>query len=192
MKNKNLVFVVVLIIGILLCTSIGIWFNLHPPQHENGIGTCPAVPAWFSKADLIGTWVAQEYVPITTTDTLIIGEDGKYKQIIHIDKKPPVDYESDWQPWSVEYGKKGLPFLYLKNYRICAANQYYDCFKEYDLGSPDCCNDLPHKSQTGELALTVVGMPNFVTPSGTPAGDLRLLLFRGCELSAWGYRLQQP
>ena len=192
MKSKNVVFVILMIVGILLCTSIGIWYNGHPPQHKNGIGTCLAVPAWFSKSSLIGTWVAQDYAPTTSTDALIIRKDGKYKQIIHIDKKPPVDYASDWQPWRLEYGKKGFPFLYLQNYRICAANQYYDCFKEYDIGSPDCCNDLPEKPSSGEIALTVIGMPDFFTPSGTPASDIRIGFCRGFENSGWDYRLQQP
>jgi hypothetical protein len=192
MKNKNPIVVIFITVGILLCISLGIWFFVHPGLKTNKMGSCPAVPSWFSKADLVGTWVAQDYAPTTAIDTLIIRADGKYKQIIHLNKETPLDYESDWQPWRLEYGKKGLPFIYLQNYRICAANEYYDCYKEYNLSSPDCCNDLPHESQPGELALTVVGMPDFVTPSRTPAGDLMLILFQGCELSAWEYRLQQP
>ena len=163
MKNKNFVFVVLMIVGILLCTSIGIWFNLHPPQQKNGIGTCPAVPAWFSKSSLIGTWVAQDYAPTTSTDALIIRKDGKYKQIIHIDKKPAVDYASDWQPWRLEYGKKGIPYLYLLNYHICAANHTYDCNQIYNGGSTDCCNDMQSTALPGETALTIVGTPIFMT-----------------------------
>ncbi len=36
-------------------------------------------------------------------------------------------YESDWQPWRVTYSDKGLPYLHLEGFLMCAYWHQIDC-----------------------------------------------------------------
>jgi hypothetical protein len=58
--------------------------------------------------------------------TLIIREDGQYKQILSVERTG-FKYESDWQPWQVSYSDKGLPYLHLKGLLMCAYWRQIDC-----------------------------------------------------------------
>jgi hypothetical protein len=80
---------------------------------------CNSAPEGFSEADLVGTWAAGWSRPGKPDDTLIIREDGTYKQILDLERAEgsPFKYESDWQPWWIEYAENGLPFC---TWKVCA------------------------------------------------------------------------
>ena len=77
----------------------------------------------FSETEIVGTWVAMR---LDDSDTLIIREDGTYKQITHLND-PTVDYESDWQKWWIEYHASGILYLHLEGMRFCAINPSFNC-----------------------------------------------------------------
>jgi hypothetical protein len=73
----------------------------------------------FAEADLVGTWWAGYASSPKVDDTLIIREDGTYKQMIYLEGYS-VNYESDWLPWRIEYFDDGIPYLHLDGMRLCA------------------------------------------------------------------------
>jgi len=77
---------------------------------------CPPLPSDFKDSDLFGTWIAK--YGDGDTDTLILKDDGTYKQIYH---HPDTRYsfESDWQEWWVEHRDSGLLRLHLKDMHRC-------------------------------------------------------------------------
>lgn len=153
--------------------------------------TCPPVPKWFSEKYLPGTWVADDYGR-KVSDTLIFREDGTYKQVIHIES-PLINYESDWQTWKLEYGTEGIPYLYLEDFRTCAGSLYPDCnwVNDGKTSLSDCCGNIPTEPHLGEWILTVLGPPDYRTPTATRQ-DVSLMSFRGCETSGWIYHYQEP
>jgi hypothetical protein len=78
--------------------------------------TCPALPADFNEADLIGTWKAS--YSLNDQDILIIKEDGTYKQIYDV-PDAGFRYESDWLEWWIEYRESGYIRLHLEGMRRC-------------------------------------------------------------------------
>jgi hypothetical protein len=111
----------VLLVVIIAACVIGVVWVFNPMSILNSSNQeCILPPEGFSEADLVGTWVATRG---SDTDTLIIREDGKYKQTIHIEyiDRPDVHYESDWLPWWLEYSESGIPYLHLEGMRLCAA-----------------------------------------------------------------------
>jgi len=92
-------------------------------QGEEKSGCLPP-PQGFSEADLIGTWSSESG---GDTDTLIIGEDGKYMQIIHLEDRN-IDYKSDWQNWWIEYDGSNIRYLRLAGLSACAyVREEMDC-----------------------------------------------------------------
>jgi hypothetical protein len=98
--NKRLACVILLLstiaIEVIWCLTMYLAIGIIPflgvvsdlmPKENSCLSSLP--PASFSKANLVGTWVARR---LGDSDTLIIREDGTYKQIIHLDI-PAVDYE---------------------------------------------------------------------------------------------------
>lgn len=107
--RKLLVFITLTIIAMLSsCTML--------EEERDG---CKPPPHDFKEADLFGTWWAGFVSPPRRDDTLIIREDGTYKQIIHLEAYE-VNYESDWLPWWIEYFDDGIPYLHLEGLRLCA------------------------------------------------------------------------
>lgn len=116
-----------------------------------------------------------------------------YKQVIHLDR-PPYKFMGDWQKWRVNIGNNGIPYLYLYNFRYCAVDSTYSCewLNDGSIGWSDCCGDGSiEQPLSGETILTIVGPPSYTTPTGTQS-DIWLILFRGCENSAWEYKFQEP
>lgn len=105
---------------------LGLWFSGLLDRTSGQGPQCAPPRQGFTKEDLLGTWIAG--TP-DQRDTLIIKADGTYKQIIHIEyaTKPPVDYESDWQAWWLEYGNISIPVLHLEGYRLCGYNAGISC-----------------------------------------------------------------
>ena len=91
------------------------------PAKEKKSG-CQPPPQNFTETDLAGTWWAGYVSSPKVNDTLIIREDGAYKQTIFIEYSeiPDVTYESDWLPWWIEYFDDGIPYLHLEGMRLCA------------------------------------------------------------------------
>lgn len=193
MKYSKLVLTLLMIFGIVLLVCCYKYLYNSLDNENNPIGTCPLVPKWFSsKDDIIGTWVANDHTR-GTTDTLVFREDGTYKQTIDFKGTAWVDFENDWNSWRLEFGSKGIPYVYMEEYRICGASSHYDCnwVNDGSTAWSDCCDDRPAKPNLGEGVLTVLGPPSYLTPT-TSMSDVSLTLFRGCESSAWSYRFQEP
>jgi hypothetical protein len=189
-KTSKFVLILLTVVGLVLLVCCYRYLNNSFGNENSLIGICPSTPKWFSADDIVGTWVAIDYAS-GTTDTLVFREDGKYKQTIDFKETSWVDYEIDWNSWRLEFGSKGVPYIYMNEFRICAANSYYDCtwVNDGNTAWSDCCDDRPVKPILGEGVLTVLGPPSYLTPTASLT-DISLVLFRGCESSAWSYRFQ--
>jgi hypothetical protein len=140
-----LVITTVCLLGMLLCILLDMTSS-EGPQCDP--------PEGFSKGDLLGTWIAGSP---DQSDTLIIKADGTYKQIVHIEfaSKPPVDYESDWQAWWLEYDEVvTIPSLHLEGYRLCGYNAGVSCDIPGGSGSHMC--QVDYKDIPGEGVLYVM------------------------------------
>jgi len=93
------------------------------PQASRGCSNL-LPPKGFSESDLVGTWGGM--VETAWDSTIIIREDGRYKQIMNI-KRTGFKYEGDWKPWRVTYSDKGLPYLHLEGLLMCAYWSDMDC-----------------------------------------------------------------
>ena len=134
---------------------LGIWFGkLLDRTSSQGPQCAPPRKGFFSKEDLVGTWIAGSP---DRRDTLIIKADGTYKQIIHIKyaTKPPLDYESGWQAWWLEYGNISVPVLHLEGWRMCGYNAGISC--DIPGGSRFHMCQVDYKDIPGEGVLYVMG-----------------------------------
>jgi hypothetical protein len=100
---------------------------------------CILPPEDYSESDLIGTWQGRY---LEDTDTLIIREDGLYKQILDA---PTRDfyYESEWLPWRITETLNGIQYLYFEDMRMCVYYSREAC-EVPDQGVHswrDLCND---------------------------------------------------
>ena len=142
----------------------------------------------FLEADLVGTWVAES---LRDTDTLILKEDGTYKQIIHIESRM-IDYESDWQRGQIEYTEIGIPHLYLEGLRTCAYLRGSDCRQAGSDGGfwwDFCAKDSINMPADGGI-LIVVGVSRQFQQ---PLRGIRLVLpTRYTDEGAWTYELREP
>ena len=158
-------------------------------------------PEGFAEADLVGTWASIQKIDFGG-DTLVIREDGLYKQTIDI-KMPDFHYESDWQPWRVEYSENGVVYLHLTGMRLYAFNP--NLIEEGVVGGGDAwfvdfCSGpvvMPDGKEVypgvqmppGEGVLVVQSVPKrFVQP---PRG-FHLSLLPVSDVSGWSYELQEP
>jgi hypothetical protein len=120
MNKKLILFVVIPIVSILIIV-MGCYFTflLYNNFQIREAANQSLYPRWecleLSADDLTGTWYAGNP---TRNDTLIIREDGTYKQLIHIEND--YDFESDWQPWRLEYTNDGN-LVHLEGLNLCAA-----------------------------------------------------------------------
>jgi len=107
----------------------------------------------FSEANWVGTWMAGTPDQV---DTLIVRADGTYKQIVHIEfpNRSPIDYESDWQPWHLEYSNNKIPYLHLIGMRFCGMNVAIPCDVHNGAGY-DFCQD-EYLPMNGEGILIVL------------------------------------
>jgi len=188
---NKLHFITIAILAILIssmaCSRIGI-----NPLHYGEIETthaptanCPILPTSFKETYLIGTWVA-EYNGGLGIDTLILKEDGKYKQIYN-EPTTGFHYESNWQTWWVESRRVGYLWLHLEGMHRC--DDLPEVCDQKGGGTSsrtiDNCEyvDVPQK---GEIILVVTGA-NYYTPRGIILRQTRLA---GSEWS-YSFRLQQ-
>jgi hypothetical protein len=150
MKSKKSILIVLLVVA---CLAVGIYQVVA----DRG---CTRPPKDFTEDDLIGTWY---YGGPKRNDTLIIRNDGTYKQIVHIEhyEEPATDYKSDWQSWWVEYTGNGIPYLHLEGMRMCAHISYSKCDKAGGSGGAwwDFCEEETVYLPPGEGVLMVLGVP---------------------------------
>lgn len=92
--------------------------------NSKALSGCPLPPQGFSESDLIGTWSGD--IETASDSTIVIGGDGRYKQIINIERTG-FQYESDWQAWQVTYSEEGLAYLHLEGLLMCAYWDQIDC-----------------------------------------------------------------
>jgi hypothetical protein len=183
MKWKSLIFWIVAaaIVGCTLAT-IATVKSLLGNSSTFQTNKCGLPYENFSENNILGTWQAQR---LNDTDTLIIRQDKTYKQVVHI-QNPPIDFESDWQPWYLVYSENNTPYLHLKNLHLCVAEQgIIDCTSVggcerewYDL-----CNDK-WVTMPGEGVLAVVNTDKINEPT-----RLELFLFPLSSENPWVYRL---
>ena len=156
---------------------------------ESQPSRCIPPPEGFTEKDLVGTWVAVNGWS-KRNDTLIIREDGTYKQISYVESES-FDYESDWQRWWLEYGNNGLPYLHMEGMRLCAiASGYIDC-NVVGGGETAIWYDFCREDWTqmpGEGVLIVQGWPRGASET---TRDVDLFLLRRGE-DVWGYQRQEP
>jgi hypothetical protein len=158
-------------------------------QGDRSGGECTAPPKPFQKSDLAGTWVAK--YGGGATDTLILKEDGIYKQIFD-DPIPAYHYESDWQKWWLEYGGSGIPHLYMQRMRKCDGLSE-DCRRESG-GSGDrlwldFCEHRVIQMPPGGVILLVTGLPEGYTQP--PRGILLRQLVNDSDATGGTFQLQE-
>jgi hypothetical protein len=151
---------------------------------ENTQGCIPA-PEGFSEADLVGEWVAHS---LGDTDKISIRNDGFYKQKISINHLE-FEYESDWQPWWIDYSEEGVAYIHLKGLRLFAYQNAL--IKEDVIGGGenrwwDVCKKVGVKMPPGEGVLIVMIMPeDFYQPKGIVLRALQIN-----DSDTWGYEFQ--
>lgn len=109
-----IVTVVLIIIAVGLLTACAV---SQPQPVETEVPACQPLPESFQENDLIGTWIA-EYFGGTATDTLIIKEDGTYKQIFTTNDGTR-GFESAWKKWSLEKRPSGYIRLHMEGMYKC-------------------------------------------------------------------------
>ena len=145
--------------------------------------TCPPPPVGFTAADLVGTWASGN------EDKLILRADGTYKQIMHVSTHPPFNYESDWLPWSMTYSKDGMPYLHLKDMRLCVYWDVIDC--QQVGGGKTVWYDFCEKEAVqmpGEGILMVIGPPKGLK---LPPSDVSLFPLQGYTEGTISYEFQK-
>jgi hypothetical protein len=156
-------------------------------------------PPGFEEADLVGTWTSVENLE-NRSDTLILREDGFFKQIINIEE-PEFHFESDWLPWRVEYAENGVVYVHLTGMRLYAFAPHLigqevvggdgGTFLDFCQGAvlmPDGKEVFPGVTMPpGEGVLTVMSVSSqFVQPRR----GIYLALLPVSETAGWSYQLQ--
>ncbi len=177
------------LVGIVV---VAILAGCAPVKEEKS--RCKPPPQGFTEKDLVGTWV-KKHLDLRS-DTLIIKEDGTYKQIIHLEAYS-VDYESDWLPWRIEYTDDDIPYLHMEGLRLCAhVPDLRGCDQagggDYDWNAFNAGEwlDYCHNKwmvQKGEGILLVNGA---VYDGWTDEG-IELASLSVSPLDSWVYRLQR-
>jgi len=171
---------------VLLCATFG--FTGCGFIRLEALESCPPPPEGFSQEDLVGTWQRQTVTGIK--DTLVIQEDGKFKQIVE-DSVIGMEYESDWHEWRLESSHIGIPYLHLEGMSLCGwSPEEVAC--EMPGGGEfwwyDDCKEESFQMPEGEVVLIVHGiLEQFEQP---PRG-IKLSLPGGHDRS-WAYKLIEP
>lgn len=105
-----------LIIFLVAITALSACAYIKEEQVDQAKAICPALPESFTEDALIGTWSA-DYAN-GNIDTIIIREDGTYKQIFS-STVPSLSFESSWKKWWIEQRDSGYLRLHLEGMRRC-------------------------------------------------------------------------
>lgn len=176
----------------LVALLVGCCYTASPTSEPDRKFRCPPLPVTFKDSDLVGTWVA-EYAD--STDTLILKEDGTYKQIYDIPKiVPRFYYESGWQKWWIERRESGYLRLHMTGMRLCASVSSL-CEREGggvgDSLAVDYCERDGMRIRAGEVVLIVTGVTERNKPF-TPRGIwLRHPRYDDPDAPTYHFELQQ-
>ena len=182
--NKTLplsLFALVITTMCCLCDLPGI--SASETQEE----ACLPPPENFSEQDIIGSWTSFNS---SYTDTITFREDGKYKQIVHIET-PNIDFEGEWNDWWIEFSDAGRPRIYLKEWHSCGLSIYNDpdCSKTgLESNWHDFCDD-----EWVDIANTGMAILMATSLRGKPIDSkgIVIMLFAGYD-SNYGYRFIDP
>ena len=193
-KYTRRTLIALLVVALAALSILGAWIActavlpiLLALEPRSGL-PCTSPPRTFSQADLIGTWEAG--VP-RQRDTLIIREDGTYKQLVHIEytNLPSVDFESDWQAWWLEERESGIPYLHLQGMRQCGLNPEISC-DQIGGGGHDFCRNA-QVPMDNEGILLVLGVPRpLIHFFGTDAPRGITVVFPAGSETSWDYSLK--
>jgi len=151
---------------------------------------CAPPPDTFRDSDLVGTWIGQRASTPRVTDTLIISEDGLYRQTVE-GPESGFEFEGEWLAWRLEEGEAGMLYLHLTGMRLCAfVPDLVDCAQAGGGAGywfDPCTGEwVP---MPGEGILAVVQVPDAVRQ---PPRGLLLVPFNKHVESGWVYELQEP
>ena len=195
--NKELRFfaimfgiIVAIIAGVCIISFVFIpafGFPSTVSSETENAARCPPIPKGFSEADLVGTWVAGRP---RHSDTLVIKADGTYKQIVHVDfaEKSPLNYESDWQRWHLEYSN-GFAYLHLDGMRFCGMNSEISCNERNSDGYDFCQDETIDMLNEGILIVLVTSVEN---PNTKQMQNYASLYYPLGSENSWVYDLQNP
>jgi hypothetical protein len=130
---------------------------------SKGEWKCPPLSETLTEPALIGTWQSRH--GSWATDTIILREDGTYKQVYY---SQPNDYyyESTWNEWWLEHRASGGLYLHLDGMRYCLSTDEV-CRKEGGGGGNwtyyDRCEgrSIP---MDGQVILTITGVEGIRFP----------------------------
>jgi len=144
------------------------------PETKEAKWYCPPLPETFRESDLIGVWQAQ-YFPRRVTDTLILREDGTYRQIYE-DTMINYYYSGPWNRWYIEYRPSGGIYLHMQGMRYCVG---FDetCRRPEGGGGDhpyyDPCERRSIRDMGSEVLLAVTGpLPGIPWTESPPRGIL--------------------
>lgn len=187
-KNNLLPFLLLVIVVVVCCLGWKalslfpiIRSDLNRLTHQT---RCDSYlpPADLTAINLVGTWVAG--YP-DQSDILVLREDNKYRQIIHVDN-PKINYQSEWQDWWLERKDNGLIYLHLEGMRLCGLDPEKNCDSSGGYGH-DFCQDQSIQ-MVNEGILLVLGSNE---QNDNPFPRLKLWFPLGSE-NTWVYTLQEP
>ena len=168
-----------IILVVVMALSACAFVVEEPTNQANAV--CPALPKSFTEEDLIVTWLA-DYAN-GNFDTIVIREDGTYKQIFS-STVAGSSFESDWQKWWIEQRDSGYVRLHLESMRRC--DDLESICQDLDGGldpslsrAIDYCEDTSIRMER-EVVLIVTG-----TQYNVPKG----ILLRHAKISGsdWSY-----
>lgn len=188
MKKVLLLFtigiaVIVMIIG--GCVLVAIILDMKVESTRG----CSPLPEGFTKDDLVGTWMAGIS---DRSDTLIINTEGTYKQIVYIKfaDQSEVNYESEWQPWRLEYSEDNIGYLHLEGFRFCGMNAGIPCETRGGDGYDFCRDESIKMLNEGILLVLIAKVAQSPATEGVKP-YVRLHYPLGSE-NSWVYFLQNP
>ena len=103
--------------------------------------------------ELVGTW---QVGFLGDSDTLILRDDHTYRQTIHRSGAGyygAVNYQSDWQPWWIQYRSNGIPYLHLEGMRLCGIERERSCTKPSGSGYDFCSEKYVPMENEGILLI---------------------------------------
>ena len=124
LRPSELAFAVLAFIPIAVCCLLPVLCVIQIYLVDSASQANSLPPVGFTESDLIGTWDGS--IETARDSTIIIKEDGRYKQSINIERTK-FKYDSDWKSWRVTYSEKGLPYLHLEGFLMCAYWEEIDC-----------------------------------------------------------------
>lgn len=194
-KFSHSVAVAILVLAAGLLTACAV---SRPQPEAPKTPACLPLPESFSESDLIGTWVAN-YGGRPVKDTLVIRDDGTYKQIFTDippdqtlgDEWQDRSFESDWKKWWLELRPSGYIRLHMEGMHKCDSLDEI-CERPGGGVSPD------HLIVVDQCENVIITMPDEVVliAAGYPVPVPKGIVLRQPRLagSEWdyGFELQVP